>query len=139
MVMVGLATIGKSSCVKTEASLPQSRGNCLQATRTAFAPIFFAFLYPTITTKLPFAPLLAPIDKLCTLPILVHTITMMAVSSFTTLTLAYIQLIVAATFTINCITILASGPLRLAVWAIRHPTFITLHGCGEKEKHLILV
>ena len=61
---------------------------------------------------------------------------MIAVSSFTTLTLAYIQLIVAATFTINCITILASGPLGPTVWTIRHPTSITSHdGYGEKRNH----
>ena len=118
----------KDDCSSPSFLLQGSPSNCLQAARAAFALVTIAFVYQTITTKLPFAPLLAPIDKLCTLPILVNTITMIAVSSFTTLTLAYIQLIVAATFTINCITILASDPLRHTVWTIRHPTFITLHG-----------
>ena len=61
---------------------------------------------------------------------IINTVSIAAVSSFTTLTLAFINVQVAATFTINCITILASGPLGLAVWTIRSPTFITLHGYG---------
>ena len=133
MVMVGLATIGKSSCVKTEESLGQSRRNCLQAARTAFAPIFLAFLYPTITTKLPCAPLplsprFTPLNTFWALHILVNTIPIAAVCSFATFTLTYIHDLVAATITVNCIAELTSGPWRLAVRAVSISTAITLQG-----------
>lgn len=126
--------------VKTEAFLPQSRGNCLQATRTAFAPIFFAFLYPTITTKRPCAPLplsprFTPLNTFWALHILVNTIPIAAVCSFTTTTM--IHALEVANFTVNCIAELASGPcwsqttrekIGQTVWTVGRLAFITLHG-----------